>query len=138
MAFPAFRFGSLAETGAGGNLMAGAVGFKGGAAKQDEYMMTISVPSATVIRVEIPHLIAGLRGGTFGSVTYPELQDVVNGLIKPQTYVDSQGNSSKPELLLVSEVYYANAIDISLTSTAAHSGQLALTTEALVERFDRL
>lgn len=138
MAFPAFRFGSLSEVGAGANLMAGAVGAKGGAVKQDEYIMTISVPSATVIRVDTPRLLAALRNAEFDGVDFPELQDVVSGLMKPQTYIDSEGKSSNPELLLVSEVYYANAIDISLTSTAAHSGQLALTTEALVERFDRL
>lgn len=138
MAFPAFRFGSVAEAGAGANLMAGAVGVKGGAAKQDEYLMTVSVPSATVIRVDTPQLLAAFKKAEFDRVGFPELQDVVGGLMKPQTYTDSEGKSSKPELLLVSEVYYANAIDISLTSTAARSGQLALTTEALVERFDRL
>lgn len=55
-----------------------------------------------------------------------------------QTVTDKQGNRSKPELLLVSEVYYANAIDVSISSSTAQSAELAVSTQALVDKFQQL
>ncbi|WP_039013271.1 hypothetical protein [Pseudomonas brassicacearum] len=138
-AFPAFQFGSRVESGMGANVMAGTVGAKGSVVGTDEYLMTISVPSVTVIRVDVPELLTALGGNGFKTKDgFGDLQNVVARMMQLQTFVDKQGNSSKPELLLVSEVYYANAIDISVTSSAGQAAQLAVSTQALVERFEKL
>ncbi|WP_092168346.1 hypothetical protein [Pseudomonas sp. NFACC37-1] len=138
-AFPAFQFGSRVESGMGANVMAGTVGAKGSVVGKDEYLMTVSVPSVTVIRVDVSELLSALGGDGFKTKDgFSDLQSVVTRMMKLQTFVDKQGNSSKPELLLVSEVYYANAIDISVTSSAGQAAQLAVSTQALVERFEKL
>ena len=66
------------------------------------------------------------------------MQNVIASLKGVQTVVDSQGERSPPELLLVSEVYYANSIDVTVATSTAQAAQLAVSTEALVERFERL
>lgn len=139
MAFPAFQFGSIVESGVGGNLMAGAVGGKGGGVGTDQYRVTVSVPSATVIRVEVSDLLAAVLNHSYhGMDGLQGVQNVVASMRGIQTVVDSQGESSPPELLLVSEVYYANSINITVATSTAQAAQLAVSTEALVERFERL
>ncbi|PYC26523.1 hypothetical protein DMX02_01335 [Pseudomonas jessenii] len=139
MAFPAFQFASIVESGAGGNLMAGAVGGKGGVVGSDQYRVTVSVPSATVIRVQVSDMLAAVRNHSYhGDGGLQGVQDVIALLKGVQTVVDSQGKRSLPELLLVSEVYYANSIDVTVETSAAQAAQLAVSTEALVERFERL
>lgn len=139
VAFPAFQFGAMVEAGLGANLMAGAVGVKGSAAGKDEYLMTVSIPSATVIRVDIPPLLTArdidslyAAGGT------RKLRSDINETIIATVFTDREGSHSMPELLIVSEVYYANAIDISITASTAQAAQLAVSTQALVERFEKL
>jgi hypothetical protein len=139
VAFPAFQFGALVEAGGGANLMAGTVGAKGSAAGKDDYLMTISVPSATVIRVDIADLLTA----RFLDRVYPrggaeKLNSDIGAVMSAAVFIDKEGTLSMPELLLVSEVYYANAIDVSVTASAARSAQLAASTQALVERFEKL
>lgn len=138
MAFPAFSFASLIETAVGGNLMAGTTGIKGGAAGKNDYTVTVSVPSATVIRVDVSDLLMALDQGTYNPSGKTSLQSIVSRMLKMQTYSDAKGNSSPPELLLVSEVYYANAIDVSITANSAQIGNLAISTQSLIERFEKL
>jgi len=139
MAFPAFQFGSIVESGVGGNLMAGTVGAKGGVVGSDQYRVTVSVPSATVIRVEVADLLAAAGNYDYhGPTGLQGVQSVIASLKGVQTFVDSQGKRSPPELLLVSEVYYANSIDVTVATSTAQAAQLALSIEALVERFERL
>lgn len=139
VAFPAFQFGSVVESGLGGNLIAWMVGAKGSAAGKDENLITVSVPSATVIRVPMNALQAAWNSGSFDTEDgWNELQCITLKTMDPQTVHDKQGKSSKPELLLVSEVYYANAIDVSIASSTAHSAELAASTQALVEQFEQL
>lgn len=58
--------------------------------------------------------------------------------MKVQTVENKKGESSPPELMFVSEVYYANAIDISIASSAANAAELKISTQALAEQFEQL
>lgn len=139
VAFPAFQFGAAIETGLAGNLMAWMFGAKGGAAGRDENLMTVTVPSATVVRVPMIDLHEAWNSGSFDTVDgWNKLQCVILKTMEPQTVRDNQGKTSKPELLVVSEVYYANAIDVSIASTNAQSANFAVSTQALVEKFEQL
>lgn len=139
VAFPAFQFGSAIETGLGGNMIAWMVGANGGAAGKDESLITVTVPSATVLRVPMNAIQEAWNSGSFDTVNgWDKLQCVILQTMGPQTVRDNQGNSSKPDLLVVSEVYYANAIDVSITNSNAQSAELAVSTQALVEKFEQL
>jgi hypothetical protein len=139
MAFPAFQFRSIVESGVGGNMLTGMAAVLGSLAGNNEYIMTVSIPSATVIKVEIHDLLKAVTDGRYATAGgVADVQTVIDRMMKLQTFVDKNGNSSPPELLLVSEVYYANAIDISITSSAAKASELAVSTQALAGRFDQL
>lgn len=83
IAFPGFRFGSVLSSALGGNLAVGTVGVKGGAASNDEYLMTVSVPSATVIRIEAADIFTALIQKTYDSPDSAlNLSTVVNSVHK--------------------------------------------------------
>lgn len=139
LAFPAFQFGSIIESGIGANLMAGAVGAKGGAATRGAYELKVSIPSATVIQVDLQSVMTALRRETYRRPQSDyQVKDMVVMMMPFQTLTYKGEGTSKPEMLVVTEVYYANAIDVSVSSSSAHSAALALSTQALIERFARL
>lgn len=54
--------------------------------------MTVSVPSATVIKVGVSSLIAAMRSGTYNPPDASlSLQDVITMMMTAQTFVDKQG-----------------------------------------------
>ncbi|MFJ7792618.1 hypothetical protein [Pseudomonas sp. NPDC096950] len=139
MAFPAFQFGSLAESGISGNVLNGVTGLLGSLVGNNEYRMTVSIPSATVIRVDLHDLLSALNNynySTAGGVK--DVQVILERMMNVQKFIDKKGKVSEPELLVVTEVYYANAIDISIASSAAKASDLSVSTQALAERFDQL
>lgn len=139
VAFPAFQLGSVVESGVGGNLMAWMAGARGGAAGKDEALITVSIPNATVLRVPISALRSAWNSGNFDfEGGWNALQCLILDMMEIQTVTDKQGNRSKPELLLVSEVYYANAIDVSISNSTAQSAEIAVSTQALVDKFQQL
>ncbi|MCU0092432.1 hypothetical protein N8H72_20835 [Pseudomonas koreensis] len=139
MAFPAFQFGSLAESGVSANVLNGVTGLLGSLVGNNEYRMTVSIPSATVIRVDLHDLLTALNNysySTTGGVS--DVQVILGRMKNVQTVRDKQGVASPPELLVVTEVYYANAIDISIASSAARASDLSISTQALAQQFDQL
>ncbi|WP_122663271.1 hypothetical protein [Pseudomonas viridiflava] len=139
MAFPAFQFGSLTESGISGNILSGVTGLLGSLVGNDEYRMTVSIPSATVIRVDLHYLLSALNSYSYSTAGgVKDVQVILERMMNVQTVSDKSGHRSLPELLVVTEVYYANAIDISIVSSAAKASNLSVNTQALVERFDQL
>lgn len=138
LSFPAFTFGSVIESGLGANLMAGSVGAKGGVANRGAYELKVSVPSATMIRVDLQSVMTALHRKSYSHAgTDYSVENMVAMMMPFQTLRDGDA-IAKPEMLVVTEVYYANAIDVSVTSSASQAAELSLSTQALVERFSRL
>ncbi len=139
MAFPAFQFGSIAESGVSANALTGLAGILGNFVGSNEYRMTVSIPSATVIRVDLHDILSALNNYSYSTTGgVKDVQVILQRMMDVQTFRDNQGNSSLPELLVVTEVYYANAIDISIANAAAKASDLSVSTQALAERFDQL
>lgn len=139
MAFPAFQFGSLAESGISGSVQSALAGFLGGFAGNNEYRLTVSIPSATVIRMEFQDLLSGINNSAYSTAGgIKSLQELIRKVMEVVKVKDKSGKSSDPELLLVQEVYYANAIDVSVSNSAAKASELSVNAQALAEQFDQL
>lgn len=139
MAFPTFQFGSSTDSDISANILNGVAGLFGGLVGNNEFRITVSIPSATVIKVDLFNLTLAMKMYNYNTPGgYKDVQELLGRMKKVQTFTDENGNESEPELLVVSEVYYANAIDISISSSAANATELKVNAQALSEQFDQL
>ncbi|WP_223542514.1 hypothetical protein [Pseudomonas sp. BF-RE-26] len=129
VAFPGFTFASLSESDIGVNITNGAWGALFGGGRKARYSVSYSVPAAEYISIPLKTAmetfrayVAGLSVGAKDdikliskSMSSQETSDVITVMILP------------------TEVFYARAIDITVSADDALSANLSAVTMAMVE-----
>lgn len=130
VAFPGFTFASASSSQLGANVSNGGWGALFGGAHQSHYTVSYSVPAAEYISVPMRAAMAAFRQYRTGldSSSLNDLALLAHS-VRPQ--------DGGAVLVYPNEVYYARALDITVTADDATSANLSAVTLAMVEMSDR-
>lgn len=130
VAFPGFTFASASSAQLGANVSTGGWGGRFGTANASHYRVSYSVPAAEYISVPMRAAMAAFRqySATLDAATLDDLKTLAE-TVRPK--------GGDVELVYPNEVYYARALDITVTSDKATSANLSAVTAAMIDMTDR-
>ncbi|MGY2286402.1 hypothetical protein [Pseudomonas gingeri] len=128
VAFPGFTFASLAESEIGVNVASSAFGAAFGGGRKSAYTVAYSVPAAETYGV--PYLAAKKAFKGYTQLELTELEKAAKALILPPS---SKRTGTTPVLVLITELYFARALDVVVSSSEATNAQFSALTLSMVE-----
>ncbi|SCY64616.1 hypothetical protein [Pseudomonas sp. NFACC37-1] len=142
VSFPAFTFASLSESKLGANVITGGVGALFGGGRKDQYYVTVSVPVAESITTQSTDIYRKFVG-TYDTnpADSTKAADIKNLILLIKNSNNNAGGSEvsiSTALALITDVYYARVIDVSISASDSYSGQLSATALSLIERSEKL
>jgi len=137
VAFPGFTFASLAESDLGVNVTSSAIGALLGFGRRSQYNVSYSIPAAETYGVT--YLEARRRFDQEAPTRYSatDRRMMRDAAIALQATRARQSDTSDPILVLVTDVYLARAIDVTVSSQEAVSATFSALTLAMVDLSDK-
>lgn len=137
VAFPGFTFASLSESDIGVNVASNAIGAMLGFGRRSQYSVSYSVPAAETYGVsylQARRRFAALAPKRYTIADRQMMQEAAESLRKKRsTFFDR----SPPVLVLITDVYLARAIDVSVSSEEGMSASFSALTMAMVDLSDK-
>jgi hypothetical protein len=130
VAFPGFSFASASDTDLGVNLTNRAWGGLFGFSKKSRYLVSYTVPAAESISVPLDKVLAA-TAPYFHQIKLNQINVPLVNL--GNSMLEGMPQGVKASLVVVTEVYYARAIDVTISATDSDSAQLSATTMKLVD-----
>ncbi|MDU0815796.1 hypothetical protein Q8X07_05135 [Pseudomonas aeruginosa] len=144
VSFPAFAFASLSESRLGANVITGGVGALFGGGRKDQYYVTVSVPAAesiTTQSTDIYRIFLSTYDVSKTPADGTKAADIKSLALQVEESNNSAGGgevSISTALALITDVYYARVVDVSISASDSYSGQLSATALSLIERSEKL
>lgn len=136
IAFPGYSFASVRNIGLGGGFANSAAAAKFGGASNSKYNVSFSVPYAETISIDFKSALEEFR--TFRKSLLSEdilaLKFIGNQMQSRINDIQSQTNKEfnvSPGIVFVTDVYYARAIDVTVTATDGFGATGAITLQKL-------
>ncbi|EJM32659.1 hypothetical protein [Pseudomonas sp. GM25] len=136
VAFPGFTFASLAESDVGVNVTSNAIGALIGLGRRSQYSVSYSVPAAETYGVS--YLEARRRFNEVAPTRYTiKDRQMLKEAAQALSTSGRGSEGAQSVLVLITDVYLARAIDVSVSSEEGMSATFSALTMAMVDLSDK-
>jgi hypothetical protein len=134
VAFPGFSFAAVSGADLGINFTNSVWGAIFGAAGENSYTVSYTVPAAEYVSLPLRPVMSAFKkyNKSLPGADIENLREISNSLR------ERGGLALEAYIVVPNEVYYARAIDVTITSRSAYSGNLAATTTSLIALTDKM